>query len=69
MPGSLLTGDSVRSSARSNLPDDPRVIIASPCSGHGFKFASAIGEMLCEMALRKAPCVPAFALNRLKPFV
>jgi sarcosine oxidase len=68
VPGSLLTGDSIGSSARSNLPNNPRVIIASPCSGHGFKFASAIGEMLCAMALRKAPCVPAFALNRFKPF-
>lgn len=32
-------------------PADPRVILASPCSGHGFKFASAIGEILAELAL------------------
>ena len=43
-----------------NVPDDhfvidhhpshPSVIIASPCSGHGFKFASALGEVLADMA-------------------
>ena len=31
-------------------PDEPRVILASPCSGHGFKFASAIGEALADLA-------------------
>ena len=30
-------------------PVHPNVIIASPCSGHGFKFASAIGEILADM--------------------
>jgi monomeric sarcosine oxidase len=28
-----------------------RVVIASPCSGHGFKFAPAIGQRLAQMAL------------------
>jgi sarcosine oxidase len=28
----------------------PQVIIASPCSGHGFKFSSVIGEILADMA-------------------
>jgi sarcosine oxidase len=42
-----------------NTPDDhflidfhprhPRVVIASPCSGHGFKFSSAIGEILAGL--------------------
>jgi sarcosine oxidase len=32
-------------------PDDSRIVIASPCSGHGFKFASAIGEILADLAL------------------
>jgi sarcosine oxidase len=31
-------------------PDEPRVILASPCSGHGFKFATAIGEVLADLA-------------------
>jgi sarcosine oxidase len=30
-------------------PFHPQVLIASPCSGHGFKFASAIGEMLADL--------------------
>jgi sarcosine oxidase len=32
------------------LPSDPRFIVASPCSGHGFKFASVIGEILADLA-------------------
>jgi sarcosine oxidase len=35
-------------------PDDSRIVIASPCSGHGFKFASAIGEILADLALTGA---------------
>jgi sarcosine oxidase len=30
-------------------PAHPNVLIASPCSGHGFKFSSAIGEILADM--------------------
>jgi sarcosine oxidase len=30
-------------------PVDPQVWIASPCSGHGFKFSSAIGELLADL--------------------
>jgi sarcosine oxidase len=32
-------------------PGSDRVIIASPCSGHGFKHSPAIGEALAELAL------------------
>lgn len=32
------------------LPQLPHVIVASPCSGHGFKFAPAIGEILADLA-------------------
>jgi sarcosine oxidase len=31
-------------------PEEPRLIIASPCSGHGFKFATAIGEIVADLA-------------------
>jgi sarcosine oxidase len=31
-------------------PDDSRVLVASPCSGHGFKFSAAIGEILVDLA-------------------
>jgi sarcosine oxidase len=32
------------------LPAYPQVVVASPCSGHGFKFASVIGEILADLA-------------------
>jgi len=32
-------------------PDEPNVVIASPCSGHGYKFASVIGEILADLAI------------------
>jgi sarcosine oxidase len=32
-------------------PAHSEVVIASPCSGHGFKFSSAIGELLADLAL------------------
>mmetsp|Transcript_3907 Transcript_3907/g.6603 ORF Transcript_3907/g.6603 Transcript_3907/m.6603 type:complete len:423 (+) Transcript_3907:29-1297(+) len=34
------------------LPENDNVIIASPCSGHGFKFSSVIGEILKELVLQ-----------------
>lgn len=34
-------------------PDSARVILASPCSGHGFKFSSAVGEVLADLAAGK----------------
>ena len=33
-------------------PAYPRVVVASPCSGHGFKFAVAIGRILADLAVR-----------------
>jgi sarcosine oxidase len=33
------------------LPGSRRIIVASPCSGHGFKFAPAIGEILADLAI------------------
>jgi glycine/D-amino acid oxidase-like deaminating enzyme len=32
------------------LPDTPQVVVASACSGHGFKFAPAIGTALADLA-------------------
>jgi sarcosine oxidase len=32
------------------LAQFPQVIVASPCSGHGFKFAPVIGEILADLA-------------------
>ena len=36
-------------------PGLPQVILASPCSGHGFKFASVIGEILADLAMDRDP--------------
>jgi sarcosine oxidase len=33
-------------------PDYPQVCIASPCSGHGFKFCSVVGEIMADLAER-----------------
>jgi sarcosine oxidase len=32
------------------LPGAPAIIVASPCSGHGFKFAPVIGEIVADLA-------------------
>ena len=47
-------------------PGSP-VIVASPCSGHGYKFASVIGEILADLAIeRSAPDhnIDLFRLDR-----
>jgi sarcosine oxidase len=31
-------------------PEDRRVVVASPCSGHGFKFCSVVGEIVADLA-------------------
>jgi sarcosine oxidase len=52
------------------LPADPRIIVASPCSGHGAKFATAIGAMLADMALDPSvKAIDAFRLDRFSSFV
>jgi sarcosine oxidase len=40
-------------------PQHPEVVVGSPCSGHGFKFAAAIGEMLADLAMGTKPRVQA----------
>jgi sarcosine oxidase len=37
------------------LPGAASIVIASPCSGHGFKFAPAIGEILADLASGLTP--------------
>jgi sarcosine oxidase len=41
------------------------VTYASACSGHGFKFASAVGEILADMATDRATAPPFLAASRL----
>jgi sarcosine oxidase len=63
-------GDRIRESAvclYTNTPDldfiidtleaTPNVVLASACSGHGFKFASAVGEVAAQLALGESPGV------------
>ena len=33
------------------LPEDSNVVVASACSGHGFKFSSVVGEILADLTL------------------
>ena len=50
-------------------PDDPRIVLASACSGHGFKFASVLGEILADLATTGTTRrdISRFALARLDP--
>ena len=43
------------------LPGRPDVIVASPCSGHGFKFSCYIGRVLADMAVSGQRDMPAEA--------
>jgi sarcosine oxidase len=47
-------------------PAHRQVIVASPCSGHGFKFASAVGEILADLATERTPSfnLAAFRVTR-----
>jgi len=51
------------------LPDAPQVSIASACSGHGYKFASVIGEIMADLAIRgeTAHDIGLFRLDRFAP--
>ncbi|SCZ12690.1 N-methyl-L-tryptophan oxidase [Microvirga guangxiensis] len=48
------------------LPGTPEIVVASPCSGHGFKFASVIGEVLADLVtLGKSKLdLSLFGMNR-----
>jgi sarcosine oxidase len=49
-----------------SLPGYPHVVVASPCSGHGFKFAPVIGEILADLVTRSEPKheIDRFSLKR-----
>jgi sarcosine oxidase len=48
------------------LPSAPAVIVASPCSGHGFKFAPVVGEILADLVTQGATAhdISRFRLGR-----
>jgi sarcosine oxidase len=71
-PGAEPTGET-DTCLYTNTPDEDFVIdrlgpfvIASPCSGHGFKFAPLVGELVADLATGGAPAVPLerFAADR-----
>jgi sarcosine oxidase len=49
-------------------PDNDRIMIASPCSGHGFKHSAAIGEALAEQVIdgKSKIDISSFSLKRFK---
>ena len=49
-------------------PTKDRIILASPCSGHGFKHSSAVGEILAQLAIdgKTTIDISKFSLSRFK---
>ena len=49
-------------------PDNDRIMIASPCSGHGFKHSAAIGELLVEQVIdgKSKIDISSFGMKRFK---
>ena len=47
-------------------PGEPNVLLVSPCSGHGFKFCSVIGEICADLVMydRTAHDISLFRLAR-----
>ncbi|MBB3769591.1 sarcosine oxidase [Angulomicrobium tetraedrale] len=45
------------------LPGAPNVVVASPCSGHGYKFASVVGEILADLAQHGETALPITAFS------
>jgi sarcosine oxidase len=50
-------------------PDYPQVVLASPCSGHGYKFCSVVGEILADLATtgQTGHDIGLFHLSRFPP--
>jgi sarcosine oxidase len=50
-------------------PEAPPVLVVSPCSGHGFKFCSVVGEIVADLVTRDATDhdISAFRLARFAP--
>jgi sarcosine oxidase len=39
-------------------PKAPQIVLASPCSGHGFKFASVFGEIIADLSTTRTTDKP-----------
>ena len=42
------------------------VVVASACSGHGFKFGPLLGEILAALAVGDDPAIPAERFSTLR---
>ncbi len=51
-----------------SLPGAPRVVVVSPCSGHGFKFSTVVGEIAADLALQDGTDhdISMFSIDRFK---
>ena len=75
-PGADGPALTLRSCLFTNTPDehfvldrlrgDSPVVVASPCSGHGFKFSAVIGELIADLVIDGAPSldIDLFRLDR-----
>jgi sarcosine oxidase len=48
-------------------PEHRQIVFASPCSGHGFKFAPVVGQMLTDLALTGETPYPAARFRHDRP--
>lgn len=46
-----------------HVPGEKNIIVASPCSGHGFKFTSVVGEILANLAIDGQTDLPINAFS------
>jgi glycine/D-amino acid oxidase-like deaminating enzyme len=47
-------------------PNDPRIVVISACSGHGFKFAPVIGDIAADLVTkgRSSRDITRFTIGR-----
>ena len=47
-------------------PEDPRMVVVSACSGHGFKFAPVIGDIAADLVCERTTSrdISPFAASR-----
>jgi sarcosine oxidase len=64
----LYTSTPDRHFAIGPLAEDPRIVVVSACSGHGFKFAPVIGDIAADLVLDRGTQrdISHFALTRFK---
>ncbi len=66
LPGEVRGYELLPSLISDRHPELRNVVIANACSGHGFKVAPALGEILADLAQEEQPefDISMFSLNR-----